>query len=210
MSSATSTPPGSRAAKSSGPKRTEDRIRRVVALGLAAMLGLFVEIRARDAAHLRDQWGADRRVLVVMSDLPAGHVLEIADVIDVNGPEAVLPEAALDVGTDVAGVALARAVSAGAVLTSLDVAGSRTGPDESSRWMSLPIDETATPPLFPGDRVDVVSADPFEGGASYVATNIAVVDLGEGAVVVEVSAAQAAELTSVLVTGVIVIVLAAR
>lgn len=174
------------------------------------MLGLFVELRARDAAHLRDQWGTDRRVLVATSDLPAGHVLDAADVAEVNGPVAVLPEAALDDGTSVAGAPLARAVAAGAVLTSLDVAATRAGPDESHRWMSLPIDETATPPLFPGDRVDVVSADPFEGATTYAAIGITVVDVGEGAVVVEVSPAQAADLTSVLVTGILVIVLAAR
>lgn len=159
-------------------------------------------------------------VVAAATDLPAGTVLDVGDVVPVLLPHDVVPAGALRAVTDAVGRHLAGPVRAGEALTDVRLLGS--GLLTAGRHVAVPV-RVAEPAvaalLRAGDRVDVLAAAP-EGGAlaSTVVSDVAVLavpqlvdDVGDGAlVVVAASPAAAARLAAAAVTGRLSVVVRGR
>jgi Flp pilus assembly protein CpaB len=121
----------------------------------AAVLGSVAVARAPEG-------GAQARVLVAVRDLPTGHQLVAADVVEQARPIGFAPARALTRTGSVTGRRLAGPVSAGEVLTAGRLLGAgllASRPDGEVAMHVAVADPGAAGLVRPGDRVDLLSAD---------------------------------------------------
>ena len=125
------------------------------ALAATAVLGCVAVARTPEG-------GAQARVLVVVRDLPTGHQLGAADVVEQSRPTGFAPAHALGRTGSVTGQRLAGPVGAGEVLTAgrLLGPGLLAGRPAGEVAMHVAVaDPGAVAMVRPGDRVDLLSAD---------------------------------------------------
>jgi Flp pilus assembly protein CpaB len=182
----------------------------IVAVGA----GLAVASVVASAEAERTAWGSTRPVVVARRDLEPGAELRGRDVTVQQRPAAAVPDGALRALPPDAVVH--HAVFAGEELLDdhLAPAGS-TGlaalVDDRSRAIAIPIEPGTTPPVEPGQAVDVVAVLPGDdtGGevAYVVAAGATVLHVDDGAVTVAVSRADAPRVATALATGLVVLTL---
>ena len=130
-------------------------VRRLVSatLAAAAVLGCVAVARTPEG-------GERARVLVAVRDLPAGHHLGPADVVEQSRPTGFAPTHALSGAGSVTGQRLAGPVGAGEVLTPARVLGpgllAGRPADEVAMHVAV-ADPGAVGMVRPGDRVDLLS-----------------------------------------------------
>jgi hypothetical protein len=198
------------------------RARRVVAARrrpAAAVLAAAAVVTGIHAA--RPTAPATQQAVVVAEDLPAGHLLEQADVRTQEVAHDMLPSGAVDMDDLPVGRPLAAPVRAGQLLTDLSVVSARAlqaHPPGTVLATVRVTDPAATEAIAVGDRVSVIGAELHaRGGASVVARRVLVVampgaesvgGLGEGRpVVVAVDELTALELAEAAVGSALSVVL---
>lgn len=149
--------------------RRSPRLWWALVLTVAVGAGVLASAVVSGAQSTRRAWGAERSVLVARHDLHAGDEIGPGDVELVARPAAVVPSSALEVLP--ANAVLRAEVIAGEVLVEerLAPAGLRGVAallPAGTRAVALPIDPGTTPPLAPGDRVDILVALPREAVGS--------------------------------------------
>lgn len=139
---------------------------------VAAVAGLGTRSIVGDADRERDRWGPSTPVAVATKDLVAGAVIGTDDVALAPRPRTMVPDDAID---DVVGRVVTAPIAPGEVVLERRLAGG-TGPlallDPGAVAFAVPVD-TATPPLRPGDRVDVFAPVDSGSRATVGATRIA-------------------------------------
>ncbi len=149
--------------------RREPRLWWALVVGLALLAGWAAAAIVQRAEQTRLAWGTERRVLVARHDLAAGDEVGPDDVEVVLRPTALVPRSALDT---LPSDAVARTdVFAGEVLVARRLApaglrGVAARLPAGTRAVAIPIDPSTTPPLAPGDRVDILVALPREAAGS--------------------------------------------
>jgi len=184
--------------------------RRVVALVLAAAVGLTVLHLVGTAQAAVRRWGPTTPVLVATVALPAGAELGPATVRTEPWPTRLVPEGALGAAD---GRRTARPVAAGAPITATDLAGAAQGAVVArmpAGTVGVTLARGAAPaPVRAGDRVDVlgVAAEGRSLGAERVAVRGTVVAADRVAVTVAVRRAEADGVAAVAAAGTAVLVL---
>lgn len=144
----------------------------VVAL-VAVVLGARVHAHTVEVDAARDAWGATAEVFVASADIAPGEPI-LAERYEL--PVAMLPQEPAD---DVAGMVARQRVSAGEVLTSIDVAAAGPLALVPADWLAVPLIEMPGSGAAIGDRVQVavdgivVSADGLVVGQLADATLVA-------------------------------------
>jgi hypothetical protein len=126
----------------------------VLAAALATAAALRERVDGIDDA--RRAWGGSREVLVARRDTSAGEALEV-DVREV--PAAAVPQGALDPSTSGSRPIARQDVSAGEIVTAIDVGRTgETGPEAllPDGWAAVPIVESPAAGAAIGARVQVV------------------------------------------------------
>ena len=195
-----------------------------VVAALAVLTGLVVEGAVSSAERERDAYGRARTVLVATRALPAGHVLESADLTATRWPAGLVPDGALDDMAAVTGRHLSAAVVAGEALVA-----ARVAPDGLSvvaglvpagrRGVLVPAGP-GLPPLEVGDRVDLVAAadalDPLDPlaaatpAAVVVARDAPVVAVADDGATVAVAAEEVPDAVVALTGASLVVALTGR
>lgn len=140
---------------------------------VAVGLGARVHAHTAEVDAARDAWGATAEVFVASTDIAPGEPI-VAERQEL--PVAMLPEQPVD---DVTGAVARQHVSAGEVLTSIDVAASGPLALVPADWLAVPVVEVPTSGAAIGDRVQVavdgivVSADGLVVGQLTDATLVA-------------------------------------
>ena len=189
----------------------------LAAFVLAGATGLSVARLVGRAEARAARYGSARAVAVAARPLPAGATVAEGDVERRTVPVAFLPDA--PVAAEPVGHALTVAVAEGeplleAKLAPYGVRGVAALLPAGTRALAVPVDAAARPPLERGDRVDVLAtfdvapAGAEEGAGTEdaaptfpVAEGAVVVDVGEEAVSVAVSAEEAPRLAFTLARG---------
>jgi Flp pilus assembly protein CpaB len=150
-------------------------------------------------------WGAATAAVVVNRDLPAGAELTPGDIEIRELPSSLLPRRTTARATVVVGRRLVRALSAGAPI---DLA--ETSPDARTalaaqigtnrRGVSL-TNEPTTPPVSPGDLVDVLVARDGDGAIENAVTKAEVIQVDDRSVLLSMTEVQAQELAGALSRG---------
>lgn len=195
--------------------RRRPRLRRLASVAAGLLAAGLVHTTLSGAAAERDRWER-AGVVVSAADLPAGHRLGPDDVEERSLPLVAVPDGAVDAAP--VGQVLRHPVRRGEVLVQdrLAPAGLRgvaARLPDGHRAVALPADPSVTPPLEPGDRVDVlVSVDPtaVSGAPTFVlAPGALVLDVGELAVTVAVPATDAPRVAFAAATGSVALALLA-
>lgn len=173
----------------------------------ALTAGSFVELRAKNAADIRNNWQPNGTVYVTTGSIDIGDVIALERVIATPSPAVLTPTDAL---TSINGVTAARPIVAGEILTTGDVVGPSTGPRGNWRWIAVPVDPVATPRLLRDDQVDLVGLDPFGAAATVVAASVRVIESGDENVVVEVDEAAVPAIAERVAGGLILVIRAPR
>jgi Flp pilus assembly protein CpaB len=183
----------------------------VLAVALAAAAALAVGSLSNRARHTLDAYGRLRSVAVASRDLEPGRRLTGADIARRDFPVAAIPRDALDASP--VGRTLVDDLGPGEVITTRDVApaglhglAALVGPGQ--RAVSIPVPAHGLD-LEVGDRVDVIATD--ASGASddednpslgpIVARHARVLEAGDQAVVVEVTADETISVAAALAQG---------
>jgi len=129
---------------------------------VAAIGGLVTSSIVDGADRERTRWGASTPVAVARRDLAPGTVVGDDDVSVTSRPRTMVPD---DAAVDVVGRVVSADIAPGEVVLERRLADG-TGPlallDVGSVAFAVPVD-AATPPLRPGDRVDVFA--PVDSGS---------------------------------------------
>lgn len=151
---------------------------------VVAVAAVLVAVEAAGAGAgaraARARWGESAPVAVAVRDLDAGAVVGPADVAVELRPLAVLPAGALP--TAPVGQVLTAAALAGEPLVAARVAPEGLSPVAAlvpAGWSAVAVAASPSPPLEPGDLVDVLAPD-------VVAEGAVVVHVGRDAVTVAV------------------------
>lgn len=176
-----------------------------VAIGLGAAAASLVA-RAED---VRREWGTTVEVLVARRSLAAGQPVRSRDVELVARPVALVPTSA--VRSLPQGAVARAAVAAGEVIVAERLApvglrGVAAMLPAGTRAMAVPVEPGSTPPLTPGDRVEVIVALPPESAGSgapgfALLSDALVVAVDEASVTVAVPRASAPRLAVALGLG---------
>jgi pilus assembly protein CpaB len=154
----------------------------------APLVGSLVALSvAASLSALAPPEGAAVAVVAAARDLPSGALLEAADLTLVHLPPVAVPDGAAATAAQVVGMRVSGAVRAGETLTDVRLLGAGLVPAGDEVAVPVRVAEAAVAALLrPGDRVDVLSADPEGGPAARTVVAdvvvLAVPDLGEGAV----------------------------
>jgi len=171
------------------PRSPVHLLRQVTA---GALVGLALVLALRPAPPSGPPPADTTAAVVAASDLPAGTVLDAADLALAEFPAAVLPAGASAEGSALTGQVLAGPVRRGEVLTDVRVVG-------PGLWSQVPPGEVATPVrladlavatlLRAGDRVDVLVSTAETDTAEVVAAGALVLTAPPGAAAADRSAA---------------------
>ncbi|MEX2293704.1 MAG: hypothetical protein WD691_07930 [Acidimicrobiales bacterium] len=143
--------------------RREPRLWWAVVVSLALSAGWLASEIVSGAEQTRRAWGTERLVLVARHDLDAGDNVDAGDVELVARPAALIPATALE--RLPADPVLRVDVIEGEVLVAQRLApsglqGAAARLPAGTLGVAIPIDSSTTPPLTPGDRVDILVALP--------------------------------------------------
>lgn len=128
-----------------------------LAVLLAAVLAVLT-VAGRGAA--RSPWGPPSMVLVARADLPAGHVLQSADLAATRWPERLVPPGSPSEVTSVTGLPLAIGLPAGSRLTSAHLAKGGVAAGLPGDQVAVPVKLAEGVTLASGQHVDLLAADP--------------------------------------------------
>jgi Flp pilus assembly protein CpaB len=138
-------------------------VRRMVVVLAAAVTTVAVNGVLRSAEQTRDRWAETRSVVVARRDLAPGDVVDAGAVARREVPAAVVAEAATDLVP--VGAVVRYPIAAGE-----PVVATRLAPDgltgvaalvpDGHRAVAIPTTPAGTPPLHPGDHVDVIALTP--------------------------------------------------
>lgn len=184
------------------------RVRWAVVAAVAALAALATTSIVGAASRERARWGASTPVAVATRDLAPGAVIGLGDVIVASRPQAMVPDDAM---TDVVGRVATAPIAPGEVVLERRLAGG-TGPlallDPGAMAFAVPVD-TATPPLRPGDRVDVFaptdSASRSTVGASRIARRAVILAVDDRRVLLGVDGASASVVARALLDTAVVL-----
>lgn len=166
---------------------TSRRAQTLSVLAVSALCAFLVLLALLSASHTREQWAQSREVLITTVDLTPGETLHTDNTRRISIPHAIVSSDALDELPHNASVRLAlrahTVLSTSLITTHNDTAHIPAG----WRIVALPT-SLPTPPLNPGDAVEIV------GGTSVIAASalVASIDPLTVAVPAEVSATVAA------------------
>ena len=194
------------------------RVRRSVvvwwttAVALAAVTGVVVAGVVRGAEARAAQYGSVQRVLVARHEVAAGRVLRAGDVRWKDMPRAFVPDAPL--ASSPVGRTVVVPLERGEVVLASKVAPSGlTGVAallrNGERALAVPTGP-GTPPLGPGDVVDVLATVPETGETALVAARGRVLAADERAITVAVRPQDAPAVAAALATATVTLALAAR
>lgn len=165
-------------------------LRRLLAVGLALVVGWTVTGALEGAATVRDRWGATRPVVVTTADIDAGQELDADNTVVVERPVAMLPDGTLDRlpgdrRTAVDLLAGESVLEARLAHRSLGEVAARL--PEGTAAVTFPRTEFQ-PTLEVGDRVDVYAAvgDATGTASTRVAASASVVQVAAQAVTIAV------------------------
>jgi pilus assembly protein CpaB len=192
--------------------RRRPRLRRLLVLGLAALVGTVVATTVQRADAARAAWGRSRPVVVAVRDLPPGHVLDDGDTEVVAMPAPVVPDGAL------ARVAPGRVVRAGVFegevlsrrrLSAPGVEGAAALVPAGARAVAVPVEAGSAPALAVGQRVDVVGLVAVDGvpEAAVLVAGAPVVEVGELAVTLAVAPEAVPRVAAALASGTVTLAL---
>lgn len=186
----------------------------LAAVVLASLTGLTVARLLGQAQASAARWGETRLTLVATVDLVPGAIVKAGDTAVERRPVALVPAGALDAPAE--GQTVAAPILAGEAVMAERLAPAGLSPlaaalPAGGRGIAVPTGP-GTPPLEPGDVVDVlVTFDPDSVGDGEptfpVARAAAVVDVGEEAVTLGVSQEEVSRVAFALTAGVVVLVL---
>jgi Flp pilus assembly protein CpaB len=157
-------------------------------------VGWVVTRTVADADAASAAWTRGVPVVVAARDLEPGDALRADDVLLVERPRALVPTGALEQVPD--GQVVRAAVFEGEVLVGARLAPAGSGAlaaslPEGTRAVAIPVEPDTSPPLQPGDLVDILVALAEETAGSgppgfVLARAVPVVDVGDHAVTVAV------------------------
>ncbi|MFN2557808.1 MAG: SAF domain-containing protein [Nitriliruptorales bacterium] len=152
------------------------RVRLVI---LLAALLIVLAVAGRGAA--RSPWGPPTGVLVARSDLPAGHVLQGADLAVATWPSRLVPAGSPSEASEITGTHLAMGLPAGSLLTSthLAAAGLAAGLPAGHVAVSVKLSDGVT--VGSGQQVDLMTLD-RGGGAIRLASDARILSAEAGRV----------------------------
>ncbi|MDP8927291.1 MAG: SAF domain-containing protein [Actinomycetota bacterium] len=127
-----------------------------LAVLLAAVLTVFT-IAGRGAA--RSPWGPPAAVLVARADLPAGHVLESADLVAARWPARLVPAGSPSEAPNVTGTPLAIGLPEGSLLTSAHLARGGLAAELAADHVAVPVKVPEGVTLTSAQHVDLVALD---------------------------------------------------
>lgn len=204
------------------PRPTRPRLERrpslfwLATLVVASLTGLTVARLLGHAQAAAARWGSMRPTLVATVDLAPGAVVGAVDTALERRPAALVPRGALDGPAE--GQTVAEPILAGEAVVAERLAPAGLSPlaaalPPGGRGVAVPTG-AGTPPLQPGDVVDVlVTFDPDtvgDGEPTFpVARSATVVSAGDDAVTLAVSQEEASRVAFALTAGVVVVVLSA-
>jgi len=175
--------------------RRDPRLWWALVLTLAVAAGGLASAIVSAAESTRRAWGTERMVLVARHDLHAGDEVGPGDVELLARPDAVVAATALDALPPNA--VLRADVVAGEVLVKQRLAptglrGPAARLPAGTRAVAIPIDRGTTPPLAPGDRVDILVVLPREAAGEgppgfALASGVLVVAVDDAAATVAVA-----------------------
>ena len=169
-----------------------DRSLARILLALAAAVAAAVTIGSVTSARsLRDTYGHRIRVTVARGDLAVGHEIRSVDVEELELPEALIADGAAN---DPIRRTVIEPILAGEVIVERRLSGSTAAGIDAligagTRAITIERDPT-TPPLAPGDRVDLF-APAVRGGSVRVARRARVLAVDDHAVSVAVTESEA-------------------
>lgn len=187
-------------------------VRWALTIVLAAITGLTTASMVEGAGRERARWGASTSVAVATRDLAPGAVIGIDDVVVAPRPQTMVPDDAL---TDVVGRVVAARIATSEAVLDRRLAGG-TGPlallEAGAVAFAVPVD-TSTPPLRPGDRVDVFapvdSGSRSAVGATRIARRAVVVAVDDRTVLLGVESASASVVARALLDTAVVLAVVA-
>jgi len=144
-------------------RRWTRRYRRWLAAGLAGLAVLLA------IGELRPPPPPTGPMVVAARNLPAGHVLQAADLATVRMPTGLLPATAATVPDRVVGERLAGPLTTGEPITEAATVGPGLLTGQPPDTVALPVrvsDSGAAALVAAGDRIDLVAAVPGEGASS--------------------------------------------
>lgn len=195
--------------------RRDPRVWWAVVLSVAVGLGGATASLVARADGVRREWGVTAQVLVARRHLAPGDLVRSRDVRLVARPVALIPSSAL---RSLPRGAVARAaMPAGEVIIAERLAptglrGVAALLPAGTRAVAIPTEPGATPPLAPGDRVEVIVALPPESAGSgppgfTLVPDAIVVAVGDGTVTVAVPRSSAPRLAVALGLGAVTLAL---
>lgn len=189
-----------------GKHIVDDRARLAIAIAMAVLAGLFVEVRSRQADQVRASWAPAGAVFVATESIDRGSVITADQVRLTEAPKLLTPTNA---ATTVIGLTVSAPLSQGQVVTESHLADGGSHPPQGHSWIAVPVDPVATPDLGGGDAADLFGVDPF-GGSFVVAEAVRVVSYDEGRVVVEVPTSGVSAVATQIATGLVIAVITAQ
>ena len=181
-----------------------------------AVLALVAVVRAEtvvgDARRTTVAWGRSLSVAVASRDLTPGRIVDPDDIVTVERPVTAL---ASDPAPSPVGRTVVEPIAAGEVVLDRRLSGGGTGPAAllapGEVAFAVPV-EQSTPPLHPGDHVDVFapvdSASRSAVGAARVAERAIVVSVTDRAVMIGVGPTSSAAVARALLGSSVVLALA--
>lgn len=176
------------------------------ATALAVVTASTLSGAAGAARHARQQWGTSVAVVVATRDVAVGQRIVVADVATRVQPLASLPAGALRATASAVGRVAVVALFRGEVVGRghVGAAGARGAPalvPVGRRGVAVPTGASSAP-VERGDLVDVLALSATgTGDAAVIASGALVVDVGENAVTVAVSPAEAARVAGAVARG---------
>lgn len=128
-----------------------------LAVQLAVLLAVLA-VAGRGAT--RSPWGAPSAVLVARANLPAGHVLQTADLVTTRWPARLVPAGSPSEAPSVIGTPLAIGLPVGSLLTSAHLARGGVAAGLSADQVAVPVKVPEGVRLTSGQHIDLVALDP--------------------------------------------------
>ena len=143
------------------------RAQTIVVCGVALVVSIMTGAMVSSARSSRARWSTSRPVVVAARAIPAGHRLSDTDTVIVRLPPAIVPSdaiATLDPGSSVR-----IAIGARTPLTRSILRTSERLVDVPRGWRAIAMPgDIATPPLAPGDTVDIVTGSGIAASGGLV------------------------------------------
>ena len=193
--------------RSQGGTRRTRHLRMILTLSIAVLAGVVTLRAVAGAEATRDRFGTLRSMPVATHDLAIGHVIVSNDLEWILLPIALSATSTVEdpIGRTVIEPILDNEVLVDARISGSVGAGRAAVIDRTSRAIS--IERSAlTPPMRPGERVDIYTASP-RSGATAIARHALVLEVDDRAITVVVSETETAAVARAVIDGSVILAL---